>query len=542
MITQDMERQNIDAEIAGLEQRIRELKEKRNTLAPISVLSNGLICRVFMESLTPGSWRRQRAITHVCRAWRATALHYPQLWSNIDADFQHFWMNTFLSRSKDAFISMRISEDWDDQFRGKDLESLTSILRENQRLEKVEIETKPDEFEKFAEALTEKMPNLTHLTLSNFTHGRSVSFALPAPFLGDHAPRLRELALRNYEPPWASPIWSALTALHLYNNEKYYPIPSPSSEIFFNALGQMHDLQHLVILNLLPDPKPSDPFPPALMFPSLETLRLQGTCKECNWVIRHVQIPHSAAVSLDVSDIDESGLKDIFEVLASSWYDGPLTKVEKEFRWGVVDYTSLSSVSISLKIDYENAVARVELKLSLQTGNEWTSSLRNIVIGSLSTALQSLKSISINTNYDIKSPHVVLKEIIARLPSATWLSVSYATVPPLFVALTEGLQEGEIGETAERSSPTLYLPRLAGIRIGQVRFVHDPAELRGFRKPFLSDHLRRWLAFRKASGARIRQLEIWGCYDVPLSELQEYIGADAHLWLDGEKTNAQSSA
>jgi F-box-like len=192
----DIQRKNLDAEIEVLETRTRDLKTKRNTLAPISNLPNELLCRIMVDCR--GEWpyiddegtTTWLAVTHVCHAWRAIALDYPQLWCKIDADLGHQWMETFLSRSKGLHRSLRVSQGWEDEYSVEDLETLSSIIEDRTRLETVKIELRGDTFHGLVEELKEATPNLVHLTVHNDS---SDGFVLPSPLLANHAPQLRTL-------------------------------------------------------------------------------------------------------------------------------------------------------------------------------------------------------------------------------------------------------------------------------------------------------------------------------------------------------------
>ena len=95
--SREYQRQVIDAEIESLEveESIRELKYRRNALAPVSSLPTEIIGAIFLfarvtvsaSSATPGkktdplAWLR---VTHVCHQWREIALNQPLFWSHVD--------------------------------------------------------------------------------------------------------------------------------------------------------------------------------------------------------------------------------------------------------------------------------------------------------------------------------------------------------------------------------------------------------------------------------------------------------------------------
>ncbi|KAH6897770.1 hypothetical protein BKA70DRAFT_749559 [Coprinopsis sp. MPI-PUGE-AT-0042] len=328
----DLERKKLDAEIAVLEERIHKLKIKRNSLAPIYALPNELLCRMLLEcqeqwmQLDDKDCLGWIAFTHVCRAWRSATLEYPPLWSSIDRAMGVPWMETFLLRSKRAPLSLRILQEWDAEFMQEEITILSSILRDHQRLEGATIEMWGEEIQirlkELLENLTQRMPNMVRFTLYNHTDDR---LDLPSPLFANYAPRLQILSLDNFEPPWTSAIMEGLSSLSLLNTDHYYRIPLPSPKTFFEALSKMPGLQHLAIERILPDPDPSDPHISTLHLPSLRFLKLEGACKQCSLVIRHIQIPISAKVKLRIFKVDEPGLKELLEVLGLSWKGGPLS-------------------------------------------------------------------------------------------------------------------------------------------------------------------------------------------------------------------------
>ncbi|TFK72275.1 hypothetical protein BDN72DRAFT_763630, partial [Pluteus cervinus] len=81
------ERAQIDNKVRELKSSLRELKHRRNALAPISQLStDGLSAYPFRLH---GSTRSEnqmawiRAMTHVCSSWRSLAIQTPSLWTQI---------------------------------------------------------------------------------------------------------------------------------------------------------------------------------------------------------------------------------------------------------------------------------------------------------------------------------------------------------------------------------------------------------------------------------------------------------------------------
>jgi hypothetical protein len=101
VLSRELGRQKIDNEI-------RALKTRRNTLAPISRLPTELLSRIFItiayshfdsSNGTDLSWIY--AVTAVCGHWRAIALECPGLWCFIGFMYP-IWTEEMLKRSKMA--------------------------------------------------------------------------------------------------------------------------------------------------------------------------------------------------------------------------------------------------------------------------------------------------------------------------------------------------------------------------------------------------------------------------------------------------------
>ncbi|KAH6905582.1 hypothetical protein BKA70DRAFT_489881 [Coprinopsis sp. MPI-PUGE-AT-0042] len=531
----DLERKKLDAEIAVLEERIHKLKIKRNSLAPIYALPNELLCRMLLEcreqwmQLDDKDCLGWIAFTHVCRAWRSAALEYPPLWSSVDRAMGVPWMETFLLRSKSAPLSLRISQEWDVEFMDEELEILSSILRDHQRLEGATIEMRGDEIQillkEALENLTERMPNIVRFTLHNHTDDR---LGLPSPLFANYAPRLQILSLDNFEPPWTSTIMEGLTSLSLLNTDPYYRIPLPLLKTFFEALSKMPGLQHLAIERILPDPDSSDPHISTLHFPSLHFLKLQGTCEQCSLVIRHIQIPISVKVKLRVFDVDESRLKELFEVLGFSWKGGPLSMESHtgEKQCDSISFSSAASFSIS------GSDGPLGFELDAARGI-WTRSLHTILMNSI--PVKHLTSLSFTLRPFSFFEPALLKMTLLQLLFVTKLFI-VSSPGDIFKVLVEEIAAEELSGTSEQSTSAVYLPQLTSLRIAHIRFIRDSDSLRNQEYSLRPGDLEHWLRFRNVSGTSIQVLEIVDCSNMTattVNTLQDCMGAGGRVVWDG---------
>ncbi|KAH6905581.1 hypothetical protein BKA70DRAFT_1502993 [Coprinopsis sp. MPI-PUGE-AT-0042] len=504
----DLERKKVDAEIAVLEERIRQLKTKRNTLAPIQSLPNELLCRTFLECR--GQWMQLDeegcptwiAVTHVCQAWRLSALGYPQLWSSVDREIGVYWMETFLSRSKGAPLSLRILEEWDEEYMSVELEILSSILRDHQRLEGVTIEMRGDKLHGLLKNLTERMPNIVRFTLHNHSFD---GLDLPSPLFANYAPRLQVLSLYNFDPPWTSPIMEGLASLSILNANDFREVSVPSLKTLFDALSKVPGLQHLALENVLPEPRPKRP-----------TL-----------VIRHIRIPISAKVKLRLFDTDESRLKELFEVLGSALKGEPLLMTESHAGEEQCDSISFSGSSNGISCSIRQSTGPSPFELHA-TSEKWNPLIHTVPVNAI--PLTSLTSLSIIIS-ELKP--AILKITLLQLLSVSRLFTSH-TPGTIFKALLEDPAVKELGGLSGQPTPTIYLPQLTNLYIAHIRFIHDSdadQEAYGLR---LGD-LERWLRFRNACGASIQLLEIVHCSDMTaatVNTLQVCMGAGGRVVWD----------
>ncbi|TFK66433.1 hypothetical protein BDN72DRAFT_844364 [Pluteus cervinus] len=79
----DIERDNLDQQIAELEKTIQALKAKRNQLIPVSSLPLEVLTKIFFLVRSQAQEYEWIIVTHVSHYWRAVALGAHALWTNI---------------------------------------------------------------------------------------------------------------------------------------------------------------------------------------------------------------------------------------------------------------------------------------------------------------------------------------------------------------------------------------------------------------------------------------------------------------------------
>ncbi|TFK57893.1 hypothetical protein BDN72DRAFT_806536 [Pluteus cervinus] len=93
-------RQQIDEEIAILEQRLFTLRAQRNRLAPIFRLPVEIMSDIFLFAHC-GMWPKvPLALGSVSREWREIVLDLPDLWTRIDGDLKLKYIPEYITRSR----------------------------------------------------------------------------------------------------------------------------------------------------------------------------------------------------------------------------------------------------------------------------------------------------------------------------------------------------------------------------------------------------------------------------------------------------------
>lgn len=106
---------NIDAQLHHIEEKHRALREQRNNLSYVSRLPPEILCAIFQlfidgveGSTTTASASHWYSFSHVCTAWRTTAIHNPALWNHITFR-QPMWTQEMLRRSKKLPLDVQIT-------------------------------------------------------------------------------------------------------------------------------------------------------------------------------------------------------------------------------------------------------------------------------------------------------------------------------------------------------------------------------------------------------------------------------------------------
>ncbi|KAJ7043642.1 hypothetical protein C8F04DRAFT_1072825 [Mycena alexandri] len=241
-LVQSAQRQ-IDREIHEYQETIRALRSRRNGLSSIGRLPPEMLSRIFffVQSDT-FSWIK--AVSHICRHWRAVALGCPSLWCS-PIFSRPKWAHEMLKRSKMAPLSIRVDLTY---LMPRMLEAVHSTLGQISRIGELDLTTGPGSIQQILN-LSDPAPYLHSLSLSSPVYNRE-QLTLPATFLNGEAPRLRKVELTRFGIAWDSPLMSNLVHLKIHDPDATAR-PSSIDELV-KALGRMPLLETLELDNVLP--------------------------------------------------------------------------------------------------------------------------------------------------------------------------------------------------------------------------------------------------------------------------------------------------
>lgn len=287
--------------------RVQSLKSYRNSLAPVSRLPHILLTDIFIlihDSEHKNAGRHPRFLTclrisHICRAWRDSALQCPLLWTNI-LFHPPEWTAIMLDRSKTAPLTVRIAiehEDPADHAIATSVRLALTHIRHIRYLSIVLLDYFYDLSDLLSPFLTGSPDILEELILTSVSVFPNIIY----PFMMN-APCLRSLHLRACHINWQ--LFSSvgnLTSLVL----KDIPFSSsPSIEHILSLLRSMSKLESLTLIHAISELPPSTrTLPPhdiaPLKLEHLFNLSFKGYVLDCANLIRHFVIPRCRQVSLN---------------------------------------------------------------------------------------------------------------------------------------------------------------------------------------------------------------------------------------------------
>ena len=500
---QDHLRKAIDGEIKVSEQVTRELKYRRNALAPISRLPPETLAEIF--SLLPFSakfyedvpyleWIR---VTHVCHRWREIALTFPYLWNHI-----HFTKLTLagttelLARAK--MSPLHCEADffrWNEaRFKafGRQLEAHISHTRHL---------TISGDFPTELEPLVSPAPALVSLSMANSSFPSTLSHCtIPDSLFNGTAPKLTRVELRDCGITWTSPLLKGLQILKIWAPSEQ---ARPTLGDWLAALNQMSHLKTLHLSNATPavsidNPLMSEP-QRTVTLPSLTHFDITASAKGCALALAHLVLP--ALISLHVTSVSQRddvrllipyvaqnahGPQDTAP-LQTIMFSGEATYAEIA-AW-TVPYPHVEDCNLGTMIR-DSASARLVLTVRPDTDSEWRNGTDTVIFDAM---LSHLPLNAISTLSALNNSRLSEEVWLSHAPRLTMLKRAFL-VPTAVRAFREMLEE---------DVPPNGLPRVPQL----TKLVLSQVVLTALR----TYHLRDMLVKRREHGTPLEVLDLRTC-------------------------------
>ena len=286
--SREQSQQAIDTEIKSLEESIRVLKSRRNTLSPVSSLAPEVFAAIFSHVCLPGipslggkpgkNLARLR-ISHVCQQWRKMTLIQPLLWSHINFNTLSLaGASEILVRAKSVplYLEARLSDrSW----------SLVQIFQNELQprvphIRHLSISADPyctHLLHSTLEGLVSPAPTLEYLSVfSCKVYGQKI-VSIPDNLFYGCTPRLSCLRLRKCDISWKSPLFKDLQYLEIRT-----PSTRPKLAVWLDAMCELPQLKELALHSASPI-APSSPFDVerTLMLSSLTLLDISASGWDC---------------------------------------------------------------------------------------------------------------------------------------------------------------------------------------------------------------------------------------------------------------------
>jgi hypothetical protein len=300
----DSQRQEIDAAIKSSEESIRELKRRRNTLAPISSLPTEVITVVFLLLRIPCSsspytisknsncltWLR---VAHICHQWREIALNQPLFWNHVDlGSFSPAGATEILNRAKTShlYLEARFSPGDENDARVATLQK--ELQARISHVFGLSITAQHLHLGQTLEELVSPAPTLEYLSLGGEGGpGEDLTF-VPDTLFDGTAPGLSCLELHHCNISWESPLLKGLRYLEIHEPAAD---ARPSLPVWLDALDEMPQLNTLTLNSASPIAPTGVRLPPwverTTTLPSLENLDISASTRDCGLALAHLVLP-----------------------------------------------------------------------------------------------------------------------------------------------------------------------------------------------------------------------------------------------------------
>ncbi|KAH9967839.1 hypothetical protein BC827DRAFT_1373091 [Russula dissimulans] len=288
----------------AMDSDVQSLNSYLNSLAPVSRLPHILLTDIFIlihhsDHTNHTSSPTCLQISHVCRAWRDSALQCPLLWTNI-LFHPPEWTAIMLERSRSAPLTVRIPIQHENLADHAFLTAVRLALSHLWHIRHLSI-VLSDRFRDLDDLLDPFLTGFPYILEELILVSPSVFPGYIYPSM-ENAPHLRILELASCHINWQ--LFSSvgnLTSLVL----KDIPIGSrPSIENILPLLQTMRRLETLMLIHAISElPTSIRTLPPHDIAPikleHLFYLTLTGFVLDCANVMRHFVMPHCRRVALN---------------------------------------------------------------------------------------------------------------------------------------------------------------------------------------------------------------------------------------------------
>ncbi|KDQ07361.1 hypothetical protein BOTBODRAFT_149253 [Botryobasidium botryosum FD-172 SS1] len=342
----DKEVRAIESIKAHMEERLREIRHRKNLFAPIHRLPNEIISIVFQcveRRSPPVALQNLLSVSH---KWRSIALDTPSLWANLH-NLSTPLLDVFITRSKQSLLEISYGTHGEP-------DDLPGLLRYMARVSphkhrwKICTFTGPQRAQaEILSQLTAPAPNMEVLAINLYGNDEDAEsideergpFNINALF-GGSTPRLRELTLGGVLVPLSSSIFSGLTKLEL--GRISYSSPK-SVRLLLRALESCPLLESLTLTDIyVVSLLQINPAPSSVKLTYLQVLEIRQTYW-MGWPQYHILdcivIPPSSLLKLSVATYIP-----ILRDLVSE----PLPQINSSYL-GLRNISTIKELSIRLK-------------------------------------------------------------------------------------------------------------------------------------------------------------------------------------------------
>ncbi|KAH9170563.1 hypothetical protein EDB89DRAFT_1274107 [Lactarius sanguifluus] len=326
--SREYQRQAIDAQIESLEESLRTLRLRRNTLAPVSSLPAEVIDNIFsflrsrvtLSASKLGDGLVWLRVAHVCHQWREIALNQPLFWSHVDFTvISSAGAAEILARAKTVPLHLEArvpSGLWDDaRFSAfqKELQVHASHICH------LRISAESCQFRRIFEGLVSPAPILESLSLfsresQDGTLEAPVGTFVPDTLFDGSTPRLSGLELSDCDLRWSSPLFVG-SLKHLEISTSF---ERPSLSVWLDALDQMPQLETLVLRWASPVSPPGASLSPdvdrTVTLPSLTLFEISSFVRDCGCALAHLILPALTSLCI-ISESCHRDWSDVRDIL-----------------------------------------------------------------------------------------------------------------------------------------------------------------------------------------------------------------------------------